>query len=64
MKKKFRAIIAAVSITFAMVFSCRIVMVPTALTQAETVALICMLIEYTVLRTKTLEDKDEDTKRG
>ena len=59
MKAKLNKVISAVTITFAIVFSCRVVMVATPLNPAEQVGLICMAIEYTLLKSRKLGDKDE-----
>lgn len=60
--KTLNSIISAVTITFAIVFSCRIVMIATPLNPAEQVAMICMAIEYTMLKSKRMEDKEKDKK--
>lgn len=57
MKAKFNKVISAVTITFAIVFSCRVVMIATPLNPAEQVGLICMAIEYTMLKSRKLEDE-------
>lgn len=59
--KTVNSIISAVTITFAIVFSCRIVMVATPLNPAEQVAMVCMAIEYTMLKSKRMQEKEDDT---
>lgn len=58
--KTLNSVISAVTITFAIVFSCRIVMIATPLNPAEQVAMVCMAIEYTMLKSKRMEDKDKE----
>ena len=58
--KTLNSVISAVTITFAIVFSCRIVMIATPLNPAEQVAMVCMVIEYTMLKSKRMEDKDKE----
>jgi len=57
MKAKLNKVISAVCITFAIVFSCRVIMVPTALNPAEQVGLICMAIEYTLLKSRRQDEE-------
>lgn len=60
--KSFRSILAAISITWAIVFSCRVVMIPTALTVPEEVALVMMMIEFSFYKSKQLEVHEEAKK--
>ena len=57
--KKIKSIIAAVTITFCLVFSCRIVMIPTPLAMSEQVALVLMLVEFSFYKSKQLEVDNE-----
>lgn len=58
--KTLNSIISAVTITFAIVFSCRIVMIATPLNPAEQVAIVCMAIEYTMLKSKRMDEKNKE----
>lgn len=62
MRKKVNSFLAAVTITYAMLFSCRVVFIPTPLNVAEQFFLVCAMIEYTYNKSKALGEKDEDTK--
>ena len=55
-----RKIIAAVAITWAIVFSVRIVTIATPLNILEQIALIGTMFEYTLFKSRRLED-DTDT---
>jgi len=58
--KTIRSIIASVTITFCLVFSCRIVMIPTPLAVTEQIALVLMLVEFSFYKSKQLGSKDEE----
>lgn len=58
--KTFRSLLAAITITWALVFSGRAVTIPTPLSIPEQVALVLMMIEYSFYKTKELELKDEE----
>lgn len=60
--KKFRELLAAITITWVLVFSCRVIMIPTPLAVTEQIALVLMMIEYSFYKTKQLAEKDEKTK--
>lgn len=57
--KTFRGILAAISITWAIVFSCRLVMIPTPLTLAEEIVTILTMIEFSFYKAKQLEIYEE-----
>ena len=59
--KSFRSVLAAISITWAIVFSCRLVMVATPLSVTEQIALVLTMVEYSFLQTKKLGKEDEKT---
>lgn len=52
---RFNKILVAVSITFALVFSLRVVVIPTPLNPAEQIGLIGLMIDYTMRRSKELD---------
>ena len=54
--KKLKELITAITITYAMIFSIRIVTIPTALTIPEQITIIAMLVEYTVKISRTKDD--------
>jgi hypothetical protein len=57
--KSFKSILAAISITWAIVFSCRLVMIPTPLSLPEEIALILTMVEYSFFQAKKLEVESE-----
>lgn len=59
MRKKFNAVLVAVSITFAIMLSLRVVWIPTPLNVAEQFGILGIMFDYTMRRSKDLEKKDE-----
>jgi hypothetical protein len=59
MKKKFNEILVGVSILTAILLSMRVVMIPTPLNVGEQVGILSLMLDYTLRRAKSLEDKDE-----
>lgn len=53
-----RKILAAITITYALIFSMRVVIIPTPLAIPEQISIIAMLIEYTMYKSK--EKKDDN----
>lgn len=60
--KKLKELLAAVTITWVLVFSCRVVMLATPLAVTEQIALVLMMVEYSFYKTKQLGGQDEETK--
>lgn len=58
--KKLKELLAAITITWVLVFSCRVVMLPTPLAITEQIALVLMMVEYSFYKTKQLGVKDEE----
>jgi hypothetical protein len=58
--KKFNKFLVGISITYALLFSLRIVVISTPLNLAEQIGAIAMLFEYTMLKSKRVDnDKSE-----
>lgn len=57
-----RKLIAAVAITWAILLSVRVVMIPTPLNILEQIGLIGAMIEYTLFKSRRLDDTDTTTK--
>ena len=55
-----KKIIYSVLITWVMILSCRVVLIPSPLNIFEQVGLIGIMIDYTVMRSGKLEEKDNE----
>jgi hypothetical protein len=60
--RTFKSTLAAITITATIIFSCRIVMIPTPLTLPEQIGMICMMIELSMFKSKEIEI-DEKSKK-
>lgn len=61
--KSIKGLIATITITWAIVFSCRLVMVQTPLTIPEEIATIFMMIEFSFFKVKQLEVLEDLSKK-
>lgn len=53
-----KKILASITITYALLFSFRVVTIATPLNIAEQVSIIAMLVEYTLFKSKGLKDDE------
>lgn len=58
--KSIKSILAAISITWAILFSCRLVMIATPLNLVEEIAVVMTMIEFSFYKSKELEKNDEE----
>ena len=61
--KSFRSVLAAISITWAILFSCRVVMFATPLNMVEQITLCLAMVEFSLYKTKELEIANEEAKK-
>lgn len=57
--QKVKKILASISITWVMLFSLRVVTIPTPVSLPEQFALVMVLIEYSFYKTKQLGENEE-----
>jgi hypothetical protein len=62
--KTFKSTLAAITITATIIFSCRLVMIPTPLSLPEQIGMICMMIELSFFKAKELEVEETKKKDG
>lgn len=60
--KKLKQMLATITITWTLVFSCRVVMLATPLAVTEQIALVLMMIEYSFYKSRQLESYETPKK--